>query len=69
MVVVRDSNTPLASHNSCPNITALMKTVLDKDILSNHYLNKLSQFAVAHNELLTCSAFCARHLALPKMKA
>ncbi len=49
MVGARDSSTPLASPKSCPNFTALMKTVLEKDILTNHYLNELSLFAVAHN--------------------
>ncbi len=48
MVVTRPS-APLASANICPNFTARMKTVFEKDILPGHYRNKLSLFAVAHN--------------------
>jgi hypothetical protein len=50
MVVARDPSAPLASANICPNFTALMKTVFEKDILPSHYLNELSLFAVAHND-------------------
>ncbi|MFC2054112.1 hypothetical protein ACFLV7_07415 [Chloroflexota bacterium] len=53
MVVARDSSNPLASTNSWPNFTALIKAVLEKDILTNHYLNGLSLFPVAHNDIIS----------------
>jgi hypothetical protein len=33
MVVVRDPSAPSASANICPNFTAVMKTVFEKEIL------------------------------------
>jgi hypothetical protein len=33
-----------------------MNSVLDKDILTNHYLNELSLFAVAHNDIISAPA-------------
>ena len=37
MLVARDPSSPLASANIHPNLTALMKTVFEKHILSGHY--------------------------------